>query len=244
MSTVPSKQVKVGFVSGLVPKEKAMTFEWILFHATRGNMFFRQEPVDTPFILILEKSMYIFMQALVLEIILEAILLWHIATTLFQHHEEHTPQQNNNPFKKEQEVALVLSGYCHSLVKSLPELLPDEVECIEEMYETVRQEILGIAMFFESSVIGKSSLLAKDIMKYAEDGKEVWKMLAEFWAEMMLFIAPSDNVEGHEKIIHRRELITQLWALLTHAGIVTRPEPTDHQDHKRESNAVHGDMNV
>jgi V-type H+-transporting ATPase subunit a len=48
MSTDPSKQVKVGFVSGLVPKEKAMGFERILFRATRGNMFLRQEPVDTP----------------------------------------------------------------------------------------------------------------------------------------------------------------------------------------------------
>lgn len=48
MSTDPSKQVKVGFVSGLVPKEKAMGFERILFRATRGNMFLRQQPVDTP----------------------------------------------------------------------------------------------------------------------------------------------------------------------------------------------------
>ncbi|KAJ4807196.1 V-type proton ATPase subunit a [Rhynchospora pubera] len=47
MSTDPSKQVKVGFISGLVPKEKAMAFERILFRATRGNMFLRQEPVDT-----------------------------------------------------------------------------------------------------------------------------------------------------------------------------------------------------
>jgi V-type H+-transporting ATPase subunit a len=48
MSTDPSKQVKVGFVSGLVPKDKAMAFERILFRATRGNMFLRQEPVDSP----------------------------------------------------------------------------------------------------------------------------------------------------------------------------------------------------
>lgn len=48
MSTDPSKQVKVGFISGLVPKEKTMAFERILFRATRGNMFLRQEPVDSP----------------------------------------------------------------------------------------------------------------------------------------------------------------------------------------------------
>lgn len=48
MLTDPSKQVKLGSLSGLVPKEKAMAFERILFRATRGNMFLRQEPVDEP----------------------------------------------------------------------------------------------------------------------------------------------------------------------------------------------------
>ncbi|XP_010918985.1 V-type proton ATPase subunit a3 isoform X2 [Elaeis guineensis] len=44
----PSKQVKLGFVSGLVPKEKAMAFERILFRATRGNMFLKQVAIDDP----------------------------------------------------------------------------------------------------------------------------------------------------------------------------------------------------
>lgn len=44
----PSKQVKLGFFSGLVPKEKAMAFERILFRATRGNMFLKQVAIDGP----------------------------------------------------------------------------------------------------------------------------------------------------------------------------------------------------
>jgi V-type H+-transporting ATPase subunit a len=40
--------VKLGSLSGLVPKEKAMAFERILFRATRGNIFLRQESVDEP----------------------------------------------------------------------------------------------------------------------------------------------------------------------------------------------------
>ncbi|KAF3340837.1 hypothetical protein FCM35_KLT09681 [Carex littledalei] len=60
----------------------------------------------------------------------------------------------------------------------------------------------------------------------------------------MLFIAPSDNVEGHEKILEQQELITQLWALLTHAGIVTRPNRTEHQDFGTEGSEDYaGDMN-
>ena len=40
------KQVKLGSLSGLVPKEKAMAFERILFRATRGNILLKQESVD------------------------------------------------------------------------------------------------------------------------------------------------------------------------------------------------------
>ncbi|XP_059636860.1 V-type proton ATPase subunit a3-like [Cornus florida] len=46
MSTDMSKQVKLGFVSGLVPREKSMAFERILFRATRGNVFLKQAVVE------------------------------------------------------------------------------------------------------------------------------------------------------------------------------------------------------
>ncbi|XP_010531458.1 PREDICTED: V-type proton ATPase subunit a2 [Tarenaya hassleriana] len=43
-----SKQVKLGFLTGLVPREKSMLFERILFRATRGNIFIRQSVVEEP----------------------------------------------------------------------------------------------------------------------------------------------------------------------------------------------------
>uniref|UniRef100_A0A0D9VBV2 DUF4220 domain-containing protein n=1 Tax=Leersia perrieri TaxID=77586 RepID=A0A0D9VBV2_9ORYZ len=50
-----------------------------------------------------------------------------------------------------------------------------------------------------------------------------WKVLAEFWAEQMLYIAPSDNARGHiEQLANGGEFITHIWALLSHAGILTR----------------------
>lgn len=50
MITDPLKQVKLGFVSGLVPRVKSMAFERILFRATRGNVFLKQAVVEDPVI--------------------------------------------------------------------------------------------------------------------------------------------------------------------------------------------------
>ncbi|KAG9142507.1 hypothetical protein Leryth_017013 [Lithospermum erythrorhizon] len=48
VTTDPSKQVKLGFISGLVPREKLMPFERILFRATRGNILFKQAAIENP----------------------------------------------------------------------------------------------------------------------------------------------------------------------------------------------------
>ncbi|WOG97799.1 hypothetical protein DCAR_0417140 [Daucus carota subsp. sativus] len=46
MSSDLSSHVKLGSVSGLVPREKSMAFEKILFRATRGNVFLKQAVVE------------------------------------------------------------------------------------------------------------------------------------------------------------------------------------------------------
>jgi len=48
MVTDPSKQVKLGFVSGLMRRDKSAAFERILFRATRGNVFLKQAIVEEP----------------------------------------------------------------------------------------------------------------------------------------------------------------------------------------------------
>ncbi|KAK8623314.1 hypothetical protein V6N13_118201 [Hibiscus sabdariffa] len=48
MVTDPSKQVKLGFVSGIIQREKSLAFERILFRATRGNVFLKQSAVEGP----------------------------------------------------------------------------------------------------------------------------------------------------------------------------------------------------
>lgn len=46
MQIDPAKQARLGFVTGLVAKTKAASFEKVLFRATRGNMFLKQAAVD------------------------------------------------------------------------------------------------------------------------------------------------------------------------------------------------------
>lgn len=48
MQTEPSKQARLGFITGLVAKSKAAAFERILFRATRGNLFFKRAPIEEP----------------------------------------------------------------------------------------------------------------------------------------------------------------------------------------------------
>lgn len=48
MMVDPSKEVRLGFICGLVPREKSMAFERILFRATRGNVFLKQAVLEYP----------------------------------------------------------------------------------------------------------------------------------------------------------------------------------------------------
>jgi hypothetical protein len=67
-----------------------------------------------------------------------------------------------------------------------------------------------------------------ELMVVKGEDVAVWKLMAEFWSEMILYVAPSDNLNGHKETIARGgELITLLWVLLFHAGIVSRPGEED-----------------
>ncbi|XP_054818527.1 V-type proton ATPase subunit a3-like isoform X2 [Prosopis cineraria] len=48
MTTETSKPIKLGFIAGLVPREKSTSFERILFRATRGNLFLKQAMIEHP----------------------------------------------------------------------------------------------------------------------------------------------------------------------------------------------------
>ena len=77
-------------------------------------------------------------------------------------------------------------------------------------------------------IIEKGAVLAKDLLEKIDDNGRRWKILAELWAEMMLFVAPSDDETAHaEHLAMGGEFVTHLWALLSHAGILKRDSAQD-----------------
>ena len=73
------------------------------------------------------------------------------------------------------------------------------------------------------TIIKRGAVLGKHLLVDITDNERRWKILADFWADMMLFVAPSDDRTVHaEHLTKGREIVTHLWALLSHAGILNR----------------------
>ena len=150
--------------------------------------------------------------------------------------QEDTRQEDEN-FK----VATALSKYCAYLVAFKPELLPDHAyitDCIfNQVVMEAREEFKGCktkerkyAKMMgvgddEQKIMKKGAVLGKMLMQEIQEWELLWTVLAEFWAEIMLFVAPSDNATAHaENLACGGQFITHLWALLSHAGILQRSE--------------------
>ncbi|XP_074283818.1 uncharacterized protein LOC141608355 [Silene latifolia] len=168
------------------------------------------------------------------------ILVWHIATSFCE-----LNQLNRHPGNVKSDnllVATSLSKYCAYLVAFVPELLPDQrnitfkiingviweaniifKECsnMEAKYEMMRS-MTGEYRDAKDFIIRKGIWLGKSLIDRMSR-ESLWEMLGEFWAELLLYMAPSDDVAAHIKhLANGGELITHLWTLLTHAGVLKR----------------------
>ncbi|CAO2202947.1 unnamed protein product [Urochloa humidicola] len=176
----------------------------------------------------------------------EQILVWHVATRLFEMKTESNMASSN---KDMIDAASQLSNYFAYMVVAAPELLPDSAEWSKKRYEEVSEDVraaLGADGGCESaearyeqlvaalSVASRDAVLQRGVElgrhlveQYGEDDEaSACRILADFWSEMALYVAPSENVKGHVQAMARGgEFITLVWALLLHAGITTRPEP-------------------
>ncbi|KAI4964357.1 hypothetical protein ZWY2020_005897 [Hordeum vulgare] len=173
----------------------------------------------------------------------DALLAWHIATSIF---EVRHPQ--SSPASDHKIVATHFSRYYAYLVMVAysPELLPDDYAWSKSLYKATkedaervlaccvakstpeleyRQLVELLSARSKHEVLKDGAKLGEQLVGWIEGEDEGWKVLAGFWCEMILYIAPSDNLDGHAEAIARGgELLTLLWALLTHVGVVRRPE--------------------
>ncbi|CAL4995132.1 unnamed protein product [Urochloa decumbens] len=178
----------------------------------------------------------------------ETILAWHLATELLEvaHHKKNLAVSNN------QKVATMLARYCMYLVANVPELLVDDNAWMMDVYQDMKDymkklpvppQCSGVtqrasrrcAEYMMSMSVGEiqepmtqfGMKVFNELRKQAEaDGSDtVWNMLADFWVKLLIFAAPSDNVEGHAKALATSggELITYLWVFCSHAGISRQP---------------------
>uniref|UniRef100_A0A0D3F662 DUF4220 domain-containing protein n=3 Tax=Oryza TaxID=4527 RepID=A0A0D3F662_9ORYZ len=169
------------------------------------------------------------------------ILAWHLATALLE------ARGDGEPLPRKGEAAVTLSRYCAYLVSYEPGLLPDDPEWTEKAYNDVKS-VLG--SFFRScscatagrreklvrfgddweaeapSAMARGVKLGKLLEDRASEStegfEEVWTMLLEFWAALLVVVAqrPSAGPEGHAlALANGGEFITHIWAMITHAGV-------------------------
>ncbi|CAL4994866.1 unnamed protein product [Urochloa decumbens] len=179
------------------------------------------------------------------ETVTHTILIWHIATCYC---DMSPPLEEETPSTGYRKLATTLSRYCAYLVAFLPELLPEHSLTAKVVLQQLLQEpkyILGttrMSMDAKRSKIqqlqlpgDESSLMTfqKGVrlgrqLEQQPDVSLCWKAMAEFWAEMILYIASSpDNAPVHiQQLAEGGEFVTHLWALLCNAGIVMK-RPTE-----------------
>ncbi|XP_078148573.1 uncharacterized protein LOC144544027 [Carex rostrata] len=161
------------------------------------------------------------------------ILVWHIATSLCA-----IPLENfEESIKSNHEVATYLSNYCAYLVTFHPELLPVTSNWVKFMiWEIVKEtsEFFGkqrdLKAKYEKSmssgdndqtIIHLGSKLGRYLMEKIPDDAQRWKLMAAFWSEFILYVAPTGSTAAHmEQLSNGSEFITHLWALLYHAGMI------------------------
>ncbi|KAF7046848.1 hypothetical protein CFC21_055844 [Triticum aestivum] len=175
------------------------------------------------------------------------VLVWHIATTICANQEQQ--DQGTDQLPSSRRVATTLSSYCAYLLAFVPDMLPDHSYTATQILDAVildAREHLGtiktlsgrcekmlqlgkpdsssnIPVQQDMSILILGASLADKLL--SENKRPPWKLLAGFWADLVLFLAPSDKADVHaDHLASGGEFMTHLWALLTHAGIVHRPD--------------------
>ncbi|KAJ1273786.1 hypothetical protein BS78_05G011200 [Paspalum vaginatum] len=194
----------------------------------------------------------------------ETILASHLATELFLIMHPHTPDDYRR-LASAREVATTLSRYCMYLVAHMPRLLPDDEVWVSGRYKSMSACLRNVLCCCMSCMpqprrccINNDTLLLLDSLKKRADQDrlddittrdavklfenmekmekmEGWDQLASFWVRLVIYLAPSNDVQGHAQALATSgaDLISCLWAFCTHTGITReeRPEPEQGSHH-------------
>ncbi|XBH81210.1 hypothetical protein VPH35_106812 [Triticum aestivum] len=172
---------------------------------------------------------------------IHTILVWHIGTTMSMHGDEDPLRLRGNRL-----VAKSLSDYCAYLVAFVPDMLPGHGYHTQRIFDAVvmeaRESLAGcetvssrceklmmmVLPGSNSTVLEMGARLGKELITGVVPEARRCKVLADFWAEFILFLAPSRNAEIHaEMLANGGGFMTHLWVLLTHAGVLDRPSATE-----------------
>jgi len=165
------------------------------------------------------------------------ILVWHIGTTIAMD-DHQVPLTGDDDVR----VAKTLSDYCAYLVAFVPDMLPSHGYDTQRIFDAVVMEARGSLTGCDTvssrceklmmmvlpnnnscNILELGARLGRELRGVVPEARR-WKVLADFWADFILFLAPSSNVDIHtEMLAAGGEFMTHLWALLTHAGILERP---------------------
>jgi hypothetical protein len=109
-------------------------------------------------------------------------------------------------------------------VKRCPELLPDDEEWSKSLYKDVKKDaeraladhtsassatpeeeydklVELLSANSQHDVLKNGVKLGKELVVETNNDETAWKLLAEFWSEMILYVAPSDNLKAHKEVI-------------------------------------------
>ncbi|CAM0948413.1 unnamed protein product [Alopecurus aequalis] len=147
------------------------------------------------------------------------MLIWHIATEYVKT----TSSASEEEVEFQRKVSVSLSRYCGYLLNSAPELLPGHFGDAWFVMRGLKQDArsqYGLQYREEDRSIFMTGIKLGRQLEAMEDSVQRWKVLADFWSERILYVAPSDNVKAHmERLASGGEFLTHIWVLLTHAGI-------------------------
>jgi hypothetical protein len=189
--------------------------------------------------------------------ITEIILVYHLATELYEIEYKNMERNKlredgartpNEVGETSRAVATTLSRYCMYLVEHMPTLLPDDETWVSGRANEMRKCLTHILQQCHNGCMrGMSSHSCNrtiaDSLKEAENLEDQstlgalkllgeiksWEELAHFWVNLLIYLAPSNNIQGHAQAVASSggDLISYLWAFCTHAGITRLPLVVD-----------------